>query len=762
MKKYRMKRAVAILVMLAILSTLLTVPSFAAEGVYTHMNGEKYTLEKVSNPDKGEGEIDGLSPEGDRESSYCWAMAENNGYVYIGTWPNGLYQIVLSISQLSQSGVSKEVVDKLMLAYTNGEIDPGEDDSTQSAKIYRYNEATGEMELLFDPADYESGDYSAIYGFRAATTFKGDVYMDAMLNTGATDCQLWRVNEEDPYATPEMCLENGSLRALCVSVDEDRMYTGGSCEIPEGYKSGAVVFSTETGDPGDFDIIADSKDFEYYTRNGASITVNDVAAFPNAAYENGEEVIASLVTSFGVAVFRGHVASDEEIAAGKANSYGWVWSEFIGVQGEYPISLGNSLNVTLTPAVFNGELYFLSMTNPMTPLMVAFMGVLAQNTTYLYTGIDQIAATLDSECAVYRQTSDGRMQMVMGDEKFCPDSVEYVAKLGAGFNDDQYSTSMYAWRSVTYNGRMYVNTIDVWNMYSYFTKLTNGQLLGMNKEDFESQLKYISDFIGSAAAEMVGEQSAAGKLISWMSKYSDFVDSSALLSKLAENMTQPAIDALYSVYSMIDQKATTESLSALIDYSVKYADSLNSVKEAIEQRINEGYYNPENCEAAKAAVDFINLINKPFKYIADNKTHIENYMLISDVCANHTTPGGEVWCTENGIDWEPITVDGFGDKYNHGIRTMAVGDDGSFYLGCANPYYGAQLWKLTDENMAVSVTEDETAAADEETNVPDAAGDVTETDDTADQTADTGTNEKDGFLGWLSSAIKSIAARFGF
>lgn len=762
MKRHRIIKAVAVLVVFAILSTLLTVPGFAAESVYTHMNGEKYTLEKVSNPDKGEGEIDGLSPEGDRASSYCWAMAENNGYVYIGTWPNGLYQIVLSISQLSQSGVSQEVVDKLMLAYTNGEIDPCEEDSTESAKIYRYSESTGEMELLFDPADYESGDYSAIYGFRAATTFKGDVYMDAMLNSAATDCQLWRVSEEDPYATPEMCLENGSLRALCVSVDEERMYTGGSCEIPEGYKSGAVVFATDTGDPGDFDIIADSKDFEYYTRNGASITVNDVAAFPNAAYENGEEVIASLVTSFGVAVFRGHLASEEEIAAGKANSYGWVWSEFIGVQGEYPISLGNSLNVTLTPAVFDGELYFLSMTNPMTPLMIAFMGVLAQNTTYLYTGIDQIAATLDSECAVYRYTSEGKMQMVMGDKKFCPDSVEYAAKLGAGFNDDEYSTSMYAWRSVTYNNRMYVNTIDVWNMYSYFTKLTNGQLLGMSKEDFKSQLDYISDFISTAAAQVLGEQSTTGKLISWLSKYGDFIDSSAILSKLAENMTQPAIDALYSVYSMIDQKATTESMSKLIDYSVKYSDDLNSIKEAIEKRINEGYYNPENCAAAKAAVEFLNLLNKPFKYIAENKTHIENYMLISDVCANHTTPGGEVWCTENGIDWEPITVDGFGDKYNHGIRTMAVGDDGSFYLGCANPYYGAQLWKMTDESMVVTDATDEGTTVPGETQGSDSEN-ITASDSESEQvSAGTETNEKDGFFGWLSNAFKSIASKFGF
>lgn len=754
MRKNPVKKSLALLLALVMLTTALTVPSFAAENVYTHMNGEKYILERVSNPDKGEGEIDGLAPEGDRTSGYCWAMAENNGYVYIGTWSNGLYQIVLSISQLSQSGISQDVVDKLMLAYTNGEIDPCEENSTQRAKIYRYSEATGEMELLFDPADYESGDYSAIYGFRAATTFKGDVYMDAMLNTGATDCQLWRVNEEDPYATPELCLENGSLRALCVSVDEERMYTGGSCEIPEGYKSGCVVFSTDTGDYGDFDTIADSTDFEYYTRNGASITVNDVIAFPNDKYENGEEVIASLITSFGVAVFRGHVASEEEKAAGLANEYGWVWSEFIGVNADYPISLGNKLNVTLTPAVFDGELYFLSMTNPMTPLMTAFMGILAQNTTYLYAGIDQLAATLDSECAVYRYTSDGRMQMVMGDKEFCPDSVEYVAKLGAGFNDDQYSTSMYAWRSVTYNGRMYVNTIDVWNMYGYFTKITNGQLLGMNKEDFKSQIDYIADFVSAAATEILGEQSALGKIVSALGKYGDFINSSEILSKLADNMTEPAFDALYSIYSTLDQKATTESLSNIIDYSVKFSEQLNNLKLKIEQRINEGYYNPENCEAAKAAVDYINQLNKPFQYIAENKTHIENYMLISDVCANHTSPGGEVWCTENGVDWEPITINGFNDKYNHGIRTFALGDDGSFYMGTANPYYGAQLWKLTDETVTV---------AEETEPTEDSAPAEVETDTAEPEApADTGgeaTAEEGGILQWIQNLFSRLFKR---
>ena len=71
-------------------------------------------------------------------------------------------------------------------------------------------------------------------------------------------------------------------------------------------------------------------------------------------------------------------------------------------------------------------------------------------------------------------------------------------------------------------------------------------------------------------------------------------------------------------------------------------------------------------------------------------------MIISETVANEKNPGGEVWCTSDGINWEPITRNGFNDKYNHGIRTFAIGDDGSLYYGCANPYYGAQLWKHTD------------------------------------------------------------------
>ena len=285
------------------------------------------------------------------------------------------------------------------------------------------------LSALVETVVKEAPGSGAIFGFRGAATFKGVVYFDAMLNGDATDCEVWRVDPADNFATPITCVDGGSFRAMCTNDSDTMMYVGGSCAIPEGYKSACVVYGTDTGDPGDYDIIADSADFEFYTRNGTSITVNDLCCYTNENSGVGEEVIASLVTSFGVSVWRGHPAAAGETG----NQYGWVWTELVGVGGEYPISMGNALNVTLTPAVYKGDLYLLSMINPMTGMILAGMGIVAQSQDYLFQGFDMMAETIRVRPSIYRMTQDGKMQMVVGYEKFCPENVEYVAKFGPGF-----------------------------------------------------------------------------------------------------------------------------------------------------------------------------------------------------------------------------------------------------------------------------------------------------------------------------------------
>lgn len=53
--------------------------------------------------------------------------------------------------------------------------------------------------------------------------------------------------------------------------------------------------------------------------------------------------------------------------------------------------------------------------------------------------------------------------------------------------------------------------------------------------------------------------------------------------------------------------------------------------------------------------------------------------------------GFDLYVSEDGVNFQTITVDGFGDPYNHGLRAFAVTDQG-LCLGTANPFYGTQVW----------------------------------------------------------------------
>ena len=58
-------------------------------------------------------------------------------------------------------------------------------------------------------------------------------------------------------------------------------------------------------------------------------------------------------------------------------------------------------------------------------------------------------------------------------------------------------------------------------------------------------------------------------------------------------------------------------------------------------------------------------------------------------------PGFDFYVTEDGVNFQTITVDGFGDPYNHGLRAFGITNEG-LYIGTANPFYGTQVWKLSE------------------------------------------------------------------
>ena len=82
------------------------------QGVYSKGG---YTIDKVSHPTLGAGEVDGILTGDlqDRGQSYSWSMAEAGDYVYIGTCYNSTYHnnVKTSLDAMKKEGKLDQNVD---------------------------------------------------------------------------------------------------------------------------------------------------------------------------------------------------------------------------------------------------------------------------------------------------------------------------------------------------------------------------------------------------------------------------------------------------------------------------------------------------------------------------------------------------------------------------------------------------------------------------------------------------------------------------
>ena len=64
------------------------------------------------------------------------------------------------------------------------------------------------------------------------------------------------------------------------------------------------------------------------------------------------------------------------------------------------------------------------------------------------------------------------------------------------------------------------------------------------------------------------------------------------------------------------------------------------------------------------------------------------------VSATQLTAGADIWRTSTGTFWTPVTVTGFGDAENYGMRNLKAFSTG-LWVGTSNPFEGCQVWKST-------------------------------------------------------------------
>ena len=120
-RKQRLQVMLSIFVILAMLAVNLNV--YVSDAYTVSTSTKELTIDKISNPDAGEGDADGLVEGGDRETSYSWAMAARGQYLYIGTNRNIVGSVADAfVKAMTEAGVTEDVAWGLINSMTNNEI----------------------------------------------------------------------------------------------------------------------------------------------------------------------------------------------------------------------------------------------------------------------------------------------------------------------------------------------------------------------------------------------------------------------------------------------------------------------------------------------------------------------------------------------------------------------------------------------------------------------------------------------------------------
>ena len=201
----------------------------------TYSNGG-YSIDKISHPTLGSGEIDGIltGEDQDRGNSYSWSAVESGDYVYIGTCYNSTYYIYhnnvsTTLTNMKNEGILDADVDVSQVASDIVEVMFGVDtfDTSKmddwSPVIIAVNKYTGEAQLVFKERDIWS-QYPDIFpgysplmatknylsGYRMAFEFQDKLYFAGMGSPTATLVEL-KFEFDDGRAVYEGKLREGRM-----------------------------------------------------------------------------------------------------------------------------------------------------------------------------------------------------------------------------------------------------------------------------------------------------------------------------------------------------------------------------------------------------------------------------------------------------------------------------------------------------------------------------------------------------------------------
>ena len=635
-----------------------------------------YKVTRISNPDNNPGDVDGLFPGGDRGNSYTWRLAQRGDDIYIATYRHLLNGVVNLLGRsLAAQGISLDTTWALADLLTNGEFakpDDPNDYSETCSLLVKYNTKTGEFSTVHTFRPYEQ--------CRMVVNYEDMIYAGTFSSV-LSDQYLFRIDENDNVEPVIKTSQSFSIRANCVydAGEGDHLYFAGADEnevLDEGDEDCCKVAVWEKDADDDFvwNRVADYHDFYRYTRD-SGMKNNTGCPVWELANHNGY-IYAGMPYTKGFLIFRGRPAEEGE----EANAYGWIWEEVVGETngvnnpGMAAKAAGHDdVNFSSIVSVyeFNGELYAFDFDQTIMAALAFVSGGLSAAA-----GAD--VSLSDMVAPVYRTLNHHQNLWKLNDETGAFEACEGFADLMKG------TCNEYVWRAQEHDGYMYVSTMDSAVLYNYMTWLTNGYLCTMSDDQIKREIGYIYNFI-EQIKPMISEK-AAQRLTS---------------------LTDSVKEMLLEVTGL---EISGESLSAFMEkyeyLETQVSDTLNRIKSLLGVALAAVGSNPEDVQSAEIAQPsstaeqlFSSISSKLGELIESvDWEGIRMYLYINDTVVNDNW-GFDIVRTKDGVNFEVVTDDGFGDRYNYGCAAFLSTDEG-LYIGTCNPFYGGQLYLLSDSDSS--------------------------------------------------------------
>ena len=676
----------------------------------------------------------------------CWNPISG---IYYRNLKNNLTSLFEKRGDENPAQKAGTVATNILNVVYNGNFPDGATSTTGTPCIMRVNKYTYDAEVVY--IEKESSKFVNWNGYRMATEYNGKLYFacagyptSRLLQidpaTNETKVVLQKTAENSGFANGirGLTVMDGKLFVSLATdgADPDNMFASGS-QLPQAYKDAISAMAKKdvrykdanprmegvrllsTTNPEDVDswtVIANQETFDNLPACWIRDSINggglwDLVPFNGSLY-------ASMVTGKtdattgenhkqGFAVYRGDPQADGT----------WTWAPIIGDTSKgakYEFGLGKKESCAGNLFAYGDYLYIGGYNDPM--LDLAEIGNAGD--------FQSLYEDLKNPACLNRMDKNGNIELI---------------------NDDGFgaASTQYLWRFSEYNGKLVIGTFDIATLASGFTQLTDGSLLEMTPEEFSQKMTYVKGLLKSlqkspSKVALAAEENTADDA-------QDDAKDDVLDDTQADVLDNAKDDVLDDAQGNVQDKVQDDVLDDAKDDAnddVKDEDTTDNDTTAPAVTTDNVELTDEEAEAIDQMLDQLDeiemLSSEEASYLDDRIAPydiVDVYLQMVDNYNKHVKPvlhrfnpdleqkiennifntafhhfvyylgcsniistqekGCDILISSDGVNFTALTRNGFGDIYNHGGRAFIPTDNGLF-LGMANPFWGTQLWKITD------------------------------------------------------------------